>query len=67
HGQATVDVQRVEVSGVPIEGAALDFLITNYLVPHYPDAKIGRPFNMHRNIDRLEIRPEAVAVFTPLN
>jgi hypothetical protein len=56
-GQATVYVQRVEVDGIPIEGGALDFLIHNYLLPNYPDAKIGTPFELKYRMDRLEVKP----------
>lgn len=63
-GKATVDVQRVEVSGIPIQGAALDFLIENYLIPNYPDVKIGRPFALHKRIDRIEVQPGVAYVVT---
>jgi hypothetical protein len=63
-GKATVNVQRVEVSGIPIEGAALDFLITNYLMPNYPEAKIGRPFQLHKRVERIEVSPGVAYVFT---
>ncbi len=56
-GTATVFLERVEVSGVPIEGAALDFLIDNYLMPRYPDAKINRPFALPYGIDYLQVSP----------
>lgn len=56
-GTATVDIQRVEVGGLPIQGAALDFLIKNYLRPNYPEAKIGQPFKLHKRVDRLEVQP----------
>ena len=45
-GQATVDVERVEISGIAVEGRMLDFLIENYLAPNYPEAKIGKPFEL---------------------
>lgn len=63
-GKATIDVQRVEISGIPIEGAALDFLIQNYLIPNYPQAKIGRPFALHKRIDRIEVTPGVAHVIT---
>ena len=56
-GQATVYIEKVEVDGIPIEGAALDFLIKNYLLPNYPDAKIGTPFDLKYKMDRFEVRP----------
>jgi hypothetical protein len=61
-GHATVDVQRVEVSGVAIDGRMLDFLIHNYLLPYYPDAKVGEPFAMSHRIDRVDVRPARVDV-----
>ena len=63
-GKATVDLRKVEVSGIPIEGAALDFLVKNYLLPNYPNAKIGRPFALHNRVDRIEVTPTAAYVVT---
>jgi hypothetical protein len=55
NGTATVNLQRVEIGGIPIEGATLDFIIRNYVVPNYPSAKIGRPFGLYRTVDRIEV------------
>jgi hypothetical protein len=57
NGYATVDVKRVEVDGLGMQGAALDFLIHNYLMPNYPDAKIGTPFKLDYRMERLEVAP----------
>ncbi len=62
NGRATVDVQRVEISGVVIDGRTLDFLIQNFLLPLYPDAIVGRPFELGHRIEKLDIQPVAVAV-----
>jgi hypothetical protein len=62
HGQATVDVQRVVVSGVEIDGKTLDFLIQNFLLAMYPDAAVGRPFELGHRIERLDVQPAAVGV-----
>jgi len=61
-GTATVDVERVEISGLAIDGSTLDFLIQNILLPLYPDAAIGRPFELGHKINRLEIAAANVAV-----
>ena len=61
-GRATVDLQRVEISGVAIDGRTLDFLIENVLLPLYPDAVVGRPFELGHRIERLEVGPASVAV-----
>lgn len=62
NGQATVDVQRVEISGIAIDGGTLDFLIRNVLLPMYPDAAVGRPFQLGHRIERLDVAPGAVGV-----
>jgi hypothetical protein len=61
-GSATVDVQRVEISGIQIDGGTLDFLIQNFLIPMYPDAAVGRPFELGHRIAQLDVQPAAVAV-----
>ena len=56
-GSAVVYLTRVEIGGVPVEGAALNFLIENYLLPNYPEARIGKPFQLDYNMDRVEVKP----------
>src|ERR1039458_3826217 len=61
-GTAKVDVLRVDVSGVEIDGKVLDFLIRNVLLPLYPNAMVGRTFGLSHRIDRLEVGPAGVSV-----
>jgi len=61
-GRATVDVQRVEISGLAIDGATLDFLIRNVLLPAYPNAVVGRPFELGDRIEKLDVQPAGVGV-----
>jgi len=61
-GAATVDVERVEISGVVIDGRTLEFLIQNVLLPLYPDAVVGKPFELGHRIDHLDVAPSAVSV-----
>jgi hypothetical protein len=61
-GQATVDVERVEISGVVIDGRTLDFLIDNILLPLYPNAVVGRPFELGHRIERVDVEPAAVGI-----
>jgi hypothetical protein len=61
-GRATVDLQRVEISGIAIDGRTLDFLIQNFLLAMYPSAVIGKPFELGHRIERLDIAPAAVGV-----
>jgi hypothetical protein len=59
-GMCQVDVQRVVVSGVEIRGVVLDWLIANYLLPMYPEAKVGKPFEIGYRIESIDIEPERV-------
>lgn len=61
-GRATVNVDRVEVSGIRIQGEMLDFLIYTFVRPIYPGARVGEPFELGHRIDRLVVKPAAVAV-----
>jgi hypothetical protein len=61
-GSATVDVQRVEISGMVIDGATLDFLIQNVLLPLYPAAAVGRPFELGHHVERLDVQRGSVNV-----
>jgi hypothetical protein len=61
-GRATVNVQCVEVSGMVIEGRMLEYLIQNYLLPYYPEAKVGEPFELSHRIDRIDVQPTRVEV-----
>lgn len=61
-GSATVDVQRVEVSGLEIDGKTLNLLIQYVLLPLYPDAAVGRPFELGHRIERFDVQPAAVGV-----
>jgi hypothetical protein len=61
-GRATVDLQRVEISGVAADGRTLDFLIQNIFLPLYPNAVLGRPFELGHRIERLDVGTAAVAV-----
>jgi hypothetical protein len=55
NGQARVDVERVEISGVAVEGRALDFLLSQFVMPNFPEARTGVWFGLSHNIDRLEL------------
>jgi hypothetical protein len=61
-GKITVYLTRVELAGVSMEGAGLDFLIKNFFLPLYPDAKIGEPVDLDYNIDQLQIRPDGLRI-----
>jgi hypothetical protein len=61
-GWCTVDMTRVEISGVAATGSVLDFLVRTFFLSLYPDAKIGKPFELGYHIERIEVHPSGVAV-----
>jgi hypothetical protein len=63
NGRATVHLQRVEIGGLTVSGATLDFLIKNFFLPLYPDAKIDEPFELAYRIDRIEVTPAEARVY----
>ena len=63
HGQATVHVLRVEIGGLAVTGAPLDFLVQNFFRPVYPDAKIDEPFELAGNVDRIVVTPAEALVY----
>jgi hypothetical protein len=61
-GSATARLTRLEISGIAVTGAALDFLVNEFFLHLFPDAKVNKPFELHDNIDRIELRPDGVRV-----
>lgn len=61
-GRATARLMRLEISGVAITGAPLDFLVNEFFLHLFPDAKVNQPFELHDNIERIELRPDGVWV-----
>jgi len=61
-GWCRVDLLSVEVDGWNLEGRALDWVIANYVLPRYPNAKINNWFQLESNIRRVSVTPAAVAV-----
>jgi hypothetical protein len=62
HGRATARLTRLEISGVAVTGAPLDFLVNEFFLHLFPDAKVNRPFDLHNNIERIELRSGGVRV-----
>ena len=55
NGRARVDVERVEISGVVMEGRTLDFLLSQFVMPSFPEARTGVWFELSHHIERLEL------------
>ncbi len=63
NGSATVHLLSVEIGELTVSGATLDFLIRNFLLPLYPNAKIDEPFELADHVDRIEVVPGAARVY----
>jgi len=62
NGKGKVDVDRVEVNGVAVEGAALDMLIQDYVKPNFPEAKVAEWFPLEFRVNRFTVSPGGVTV-----
>jgi hypothetical protein len=63
HGQATVHLVRVEIGGLAVTGAPLDFLVENFFRPFYPNARIDEPFELAGDVDRIDVTPAEARVY----
>jgi hypothetical protein len=63
NGRATVHLVRVEIGGLAVSGATLDFLIDTFFRPLYPDAKIDEPFELSDRVERIEVTPAEARVY----
>ena len=61
-GRAAAKLTRLEISGIAVTGAPLDFLVNQFFLKMFPDAKVNQPFDLRDNIDRIELRPDGVRV-----
>ncbi|MBI3210386.1 MAG: hypothetical protein HYZ37_15985 [Candidatus Solibacter usitatus] len=66
NGKARVDLERVEINGSGIQGRALDLLLRAFVLPLYPNAKVGEEFELgyemeslrlHRGMVRVSMKP----------
>jgi len=61
-GEMTVHPTSVSVAGITASENMLAFLIQNFVLPHYPDAVIDKPFPLAQNIDRINVKPDSAVV-----
>lgn len=61
-GQARVTPERVEISGVAIEGRALELLIQVYLRATFPSARVNDWFPLDSHVERFTVSPGRVSV-----
>ena len=61
-GRAKVSPMRVEIANVPMTGSVLEFLVSKFVNPLFPEAVVNRPFELRDDLERLEVRPGALRV-----
>jgi hypothetical protein len=66
-GTMTIHLTSVSISGVALSGSGLEFLISTFLIPRFPDAAIDRPFPLSDHIDRIEVQAGRATVFRQRN
>ena len=63
NGRATVHLERVEIGGLAVSGATLDFLIETFFRPIYPDAKIDEAFELSDRVERITVTSAEARVY----
>ena len=59
-GVARVDVERVMVGNATLSGRALELVIEYYVMPRFPEAAIGRPFQLRHNVKSVDVKPSGI-------
>ena len=60
--QAKIDVDEVYINGLGIPKSAVNMLIEYYVMPRYPEAKIGQWFELRHRVDSIGVTPAGVAL-----
>jgi hypothetical protein len=61
-GRGRVDIERLEVNRIPIQGPALELLMEDFVRPHFPEAKVGEWFRMDYRVESFSVAPTGVAI-----
>jgi len=61
-GRGRVDLQEAKVAGITLDGEALDFVIHTFLLPAYPGAVVGQPFELGHRIEKIDVTPSGVGI-----
>ena len=61
-GKGRVDLERVEVNGVAVDGAALDYLIQAYVKPNFPETLVSAWFPMDYRIHHFTVAPSGITL-----
>lgn len=61
-GICHVDVNRLQISNVSATGYVMDLLIKAFVLPMFPEVKVGEPFALRHRIERISIRPNGLSV-----
>ena len=60
NGTARMDVASVTVGSATLSGRALEMVIDYYVMPRFPDAAIGRPFQLRHNVKKVAVTPAGI-------
>jgi hypothetical protein len=61
-GRATFYLEQLELSGVTVPNMMVDFVMRHFAERYSPDMRLGKPFALKHQIDRLELSPSGFAV-----
>ena len=61
-GICNVDLKRLQISSVSATGIVMELLIKAFVLPMFPEVKVGEPFELRHRIEQLTIKPSGLYV-----
>jgi hypothetical protein len=62
NGICNVDLNRLQISNVSATGYVLELLIKAFVLPMFPEVKVGEPFELRHRIEQITIKPSGLYV-----
>jgi hypothetical protein len=61
-GQAKIDIDEVYIEGIGIPLSVVNVLVEYYLLPRFPEAKIGQWFELRHQVEQVIVTPSGVTL-----
>lgn len=62
NGICHVDLNKLTISNVSASGYVMDLLIRSFVLPMFPEVKVGEPFELRHRIEKITIKPSGLYV-----
>jgi hypothetical protein len=63
NGRMTINLTRLELSGLPVAGPPLALLLQAFFLSYHPSAHINEPFDLPYNLRKVEVTPRGIRAY----